>query len=194
MNVDIPTLFFGSGFALFLVLLAWGNKIIEPRQEISELEDEFVNAFKVSKRKFKPLVSKSYEKLSTSPLDGFLEQVNSMVDMMDKLKGPDDVEVIKKFQLLHHKRGELEKFYNSRYMLSLVLTFISFISGSLSIYNGSSSGVEVNGFFTMSFNLIYLIIFIGFVFSMLTIMTFIYFLEEKFIKLLDETDTLIGAE
>ena len=49
-NLDSFMLLFGMGFGLFVALLAWGNQLRTPRKEIMELENEFINKSKLSKR------------------------------------------------------------------------------------------------------------------------------------------------
>ena len=49
--MDLPTLLLGSGFALFVVLLAWGNQIREPRKETKHIEEEFRKEFHLQKEK-----------------------------------------------------------------------------------------------------------------------------------------------
>lgn len=190
--MDISTLFWGSGFALFIAMLAWGNRIREPRRDVKELETLFIKNFETDKRTIRPLVKESYESLKKSPIEGFLETIDSLVEIMDNIKSKEDVEVIEKFKEVDKLRKTLEKFYKIRYISSLLFTFFLFLLGVLSFYIGNIYLREP--FLGIMSNQIYMFMFIIFVFIILTIIGIIYFLEEKFIVMIDETDDLLEVK
>jgi len=185
--MEISILFLGSGFALFLVLLAWGNKIRAPRRDIRELESKFIDNFETDKRTIRPLVKKSYEKLDKSPMENFLDKMDSLVEIMDNIKTEEDVEVIDQFKEVVTFGRRLEKFYKVRYLISLFFTFILFIIGLMSELTGK---IKLNPPFSdYNLNAVYVFIFIILIFSILILMAVIYFLEEDFIVEIDETDS-----
>lgn len=191
--MDISTLFLGSGFALFLVLLAWGNRIRESRRDVRELEDKFIKNFDTSKRTITPLVKESFKSVKKTPTEGFADMMSSLVEIMDKIKEPKDVEVIDKFKEVFNLRNGLEKFYKTRYISAIIFTFLLFILGILSEYNG---GVVIigNPMLTYPLNYYYLGCFLGAVFFILIIMIIVYFKEENYIELIEETDDIMRVK
>jgi len=184
--MDISTFFMGSGFALFIALLAWGNKIREPRQDIRELEDKFVKSFETDRRDIKPLITNSYESIKGHLIEGFSDTMDALVEIMDKIERKEDIALIKKFKDLDKLRKRLEKFYKMRYLFSLIFTFILFLLGIFSEANGNETFIGGR-----VYNQFYLCIFIIFVFIILITISSIYFLEEEFIVGVDETRSLM---
>ena len=132
--MEISTLFWGSGFALFIAMLAWGNRIREPRKDVKELEILFIKNFETDKRTIRPLIKESYESLKKSPIEGFPDTIDSLVGIMDKIENKEDVEVIEKFKRVDKLRKTLENFYKIRYLSSLLLTFFFILFGYSFIY------------------------------------------------------------
>ena len=189
-NMDISTLFLGSGFAIFLALLAWGNKIREPRREIYEIEKLFLKKFKTNKKNINPLLKQTYEKMKNNEMENFLDTIGSLVSIMDEIKQPEDVNIIEKFQEINTIRKKLEKLYKTRYILSLFFTFYLLLSGIISLFIGEIYYRDIP---IITLNNCLLIIFIIFIYVLLTTMGIIYFKEEKFIKKIDETNDLMDV-
>ena len=187
--MDIPTLLFGSGFALFLVLLAWGNRIREPRKDIRELEDQFIRSFKTTKRRIKPLIRETYEKIEGSSIESFIRVMDSFIEIMDHVQTHEDATLIDNFKKVTALRNRLEELYKKRYILTFTATILSLLLGIFSLYNGSINLPDPIQ--NIYFDQIYLSAFYIFIFIILLMLIKIYIVEEKFILLIDETYDLV---
>lgn len=190
--MELSTLFLGSGFALFITLLAWGNRIRESRSDIRKLEGRFIRNFDTDKRTITPLVKESFKSVKKSPTEGFADMMSSLVEIMDNISEPKDVEVIDKFKDVFNFRNKLERFYKTRYISALIFTFLLFVLGILSEYNGSL--IVENPLPTYPLNFYYLACFLTTVFFILIVMIIVYFKEEKYIVLIEETDDIMGVD
>lgn len=190
MNVDISTLLLGSGFALFIALLAWGNQIREPRKEIKQLEEEFRKEFDLKKSELNPLLRRSYENLTKSDKYTFMDEMTALISVMEKntLKDGKDVNLLQQLKELNMTRCRLEKYYKNRYILSILLTFSFFILGIISII-GQNWKVTINEI-SYSMSGAYLIIVLFFVGIILINLIVTYYIEESFIDKIGEVSDL----
>lgn len=182
--MDTFTLFWGSGFALFIVLLAWGNEIRESRRDIRQVEEDFSNTFILPKRKLKILVKKSVKKEGETPINRLIKETSAVISMMGKFKTDEGAKGMAKLRDLFDLKENIEIYYKFRYILVIFLAFISFLLGSLAMNHG-----EVDFVFWIlyiTWNHIYLGIFASFIIILLMFVVIIYFKEEKIIKLIDE--------
>jgi len=180
MVFDLITFFFGAGIVLFVTLLAWGENIRKPREQILDLEDKFKQILKVPKRDINPLLKQSKY--------NFTEQMNAILDLIKKkkLKGV-HIDSLKEFEKSNEKRKKLEFIYKFRYFGVLILSILSFLFGILSINTGTDyiyKSFTYNGFYFSLFLIIVAAILINLIVG--------YFLEESFIKNIIKISDEIG--
>ena len=190
--MELSTLFLGSGFALFIALLAWGNQIREPRKEIRNLENEFRMEFDLNKSEVNPLIRDRDSKKNVKKYT-FTDTNLALISIMEKntLQDAKRVGLLKKLKELNKTRQELENHYKGRYILTLILTFLLFIFGSISLYT-SDMKIDIQPYSFSVNNIFFLIV--------LTVMVIItinlviaYTKEEAFIKKMsDISDDIEG--
>ena len=181
MSIDISTLFLGSGFGLFIALLAWGNQIREPRKEIRNLEYEFRTEFDLEKSEINPLIRDTDKKVKKY---SFMDTSLALISVMEKntLQDAKRVKLLSKLKDLNKARKRLEKLYKSRYILTIILTFLLFIFGSLSLYTSETSiDIQSSSF---SISGIYFLIVLIFMLVIMINLVIIYIREEIFIKMI----------
>ena len=189
MNIDISTLFLGSGFGLFIALLAWGNQIREPRREIRNLESEFRKEFDLEKSEINPLIRDTDKKVKKY---SFMDTSIALISVMEKnTLPPKRVELITKLKDLNKIREGLEKLYKSRYVLTFILTFLLFIFGSIALY---TSDMTVNiPPLSVSINKLFLLNVLIIMFIIMMNLVLVYTKEETFIKKMsDISDDIEG--
>lgn len=128
MAIDTINLLFGSGFAVFIALLAWGNQIRGPRKEVMQLEEAFRKEFSINKSTSNALIKESFDKKKSAKFT-FLQQTKAVLDVFDNPDvGDKDYSLFKQFQKLHGIRKQLEKDYKFRYLASVWLCIALFIA------------------------------------------------------------------
>jgi hypothetical protein len=131
---DFTTIFLGSGFALFIAILAWGDQIRSPRKEILRLEDIFREKFNLSKKNINPSLLKGYNIIKEASQSSFLIQTQAIIEILNSEKlGSYDRQLLKDSLELQNLRKGLENFYNKRYLLTILTTIVLLILGILSI-------------------------------------------------------------
>ncbi len=130
--MDISTLFLGSGFALFIAMLAWGNQIRLPREEIRNLEEKCRSKFKLKKNDIEGILDKKepytkYQNIS------YRERIKILIHAVDegKIKKPEQIEALKTLNKNHETCKKMKRLYNIRFNLSVVLLLLFFIFGLL---------------------------------------------------------------
>ena len=188
--MDISTLFLGSGFALFIALLAWGNQIREPRKEIRNLEYEFRNEFDLEKSEVNPLICNEDKNVKKYT---FMDTNMALISIMEKntLRDAKRIKLLTKLKELNKIRAGLEKILKARYILTLVLTILLFIFGSLSLHS-SEWTINIQSS-SLSVNSIYLSIVLVMIFIITINLIATYLKEELFIKKMsDISDDIEG--
>lgn len=182
--MDVFALLWGSGFALIIALLAWSNEIREPRKDIRQVEEDFANTFNLPKRKLKILIKKSVKKEGETPINRLIKETSAVISIMGKFKTDEGPKGMAKLRDLFDMRENIEKYYKFRYTLVIFLAFISFLLGSLAINHGKTP--LIFWILNITYNHIYLGIFVLLVVILLIFIVIIYFKEEKIIKQIDE--------
>jgi len=133
--IEISSIFLGSGFGLLIALLAWGNQIRLPREEIRNLEEKCKNKFKLKKKDIEGILDKKepytkYQNIS------YRERIKILIHAVDegKIKEPEQIEALKTLNKNHEICKKMKKLYNIRFNLSVVLLILFFIFGILLIY------------------------------------------------------------
>ena len=133
--IEISSIFLGSGFGLLIALLAWGNQIRLPREEIRNLEEKCKNKFKLKKKDIEGILDKKepytkYQNIS------YRERIKILIHAVDegKIKEPEQIEALKTLNNNHEICKKMKKLYNIRFNLSVVLLILFFIFGILLIY------------------------------------------------------------
>lgn len=127
----------GTGIALFIALLAWGNQIRKPRDSLHELERSYLEQLKKrgkKKNKILPLIRPSSEYT-------FRQQMNSLLEIWDDKTQETDLELRDSIQSLHDQKKSIEHHYIFRYYTVISSTILSFIFAIVSNYWGL---VEIN--------------------------------------------------
>jgi hypothetical protein len=175
MEVDFVSLFFGTSIALFIALLAWGDFIRKPREELKDLESDYIKSLgRKNKKDILPLI-RPYSTYT------FTQQMSSVLGIWkDKRIGGEELELTKEIKRLHHLRKSLEFQYGFRYFGVVSSIIILFVLGVLSylfpVYNG------------VYLSILFVIILILLVNSLM-----IYFKENNFVKDLFNTLDKTGA-
>ena len=135
MSIDTTNLLLGSGFAIFITLLAWGDQLRQPRTEIMQLEESFRKEFDLKKRVTNPIIRKSYDSMSQSGRYTFLQQTKSVVALLDNKKLKDgNIKLLERFRRLHGIRLMLEEKYRFRYFFTIFFCIYLFIAGIVSSF------------------------------------------------------------
>lgn len=186
MVFELINLFLGSGFALFVALLAWGNQLKQPRKEVLTLENSFRKEYHLPKSVTNSLTKKQYDELRDSSSISFLDQAKAMGDLIEKNVDDGAIEILNKFNRVHDIRLRLERAYNFRYNFSLILCVFLFIFGVVSAF---TQDVVFNLFKkTFSFNLFFLFIVLCFVALLIYNMFWTHKKEQVFIESLINID------
>ena len=133
MALDLTGFFLGTAVALFITLLAWGNFIRRPREDLLKLEQKYIDTLGGKKKQILPLI-RPYSTYT------FNQQMNSILDVWSdkKIKGT-DIKLSKEIRGLHDLRKRLENQYAFRYFGTLSLIIISFVLGIFSEILGTAS-------------------------------------------------------
>lgn len=120
---DIALFLIGSGFALFIALLAWSEQIQSMKKDTRDLEAKFLSSTALDKFAFLSLMK------STNPDDQF--DALSELLISAKLRHAFDVEALGLFRRWHTQSQDLEHLYLWKYRLTVLLTTFLFLAGSL---------------------------------------------------------------
>jgi hypothetical protein len=193
VTLDISNILLGTGFALFIALLAWGDQIRKPRKDVAELEESFRKEFDLKKKVFNPLLRTSDDKSNDSPKYSFFEQTKAMVGVIGnkKLKG-ENVKLLSRFKELNVIRNDLEKKYNYRYLLTLYFLIVLFVLGIASLFTSNVTITLSRVIVDISY--IYLGIVIVFIILFICNFFSTHNIEDKFVTKIYDTDDNIEAE
>ena len=176
--LEMFILFFGSGFGLFIALLAWGNQIKSPHSDIMDIENEFIKNYHLTKKSFIALIrEKQLTKLDNKY--SFGDKMSSIFEMIEKgITDSENINTLKEFQNYHIIRYYLENLYNTKYLLSLLLAYLLIISGIFTFYYSDSAQYFIG-------------IVILWILIILTILLIIHILENKSINYLTHIKDII---
>ncbi len=193
VSIDVTNLLLGSGFALFLALLAWGDQIRKPRVEVTTLEESFRKEYNLSKKVTNPLIRKSYESMKGSSGYSFLQQTKSVIGLLENgnLKG-ENIKLLDKLRDLHAMRQKLEAKYRHRYFLSVCLCVLFFVFGVASVFT-SGLVIDVPSFY-VPLNYLYLTIVLVMITVIILNLFTTYHSEESFIQEIGKVDDQIEAD
>jgi hypothetical protein len=118
---DISLFLIGSGFALFVALLAWSEQIQSMKKDTRDLEAKFISSTTVDKRVFFSLMK------SADPED----QLDALTQLLasSKLRTVPDVKVLGLFRTWYSQSQRLERYYLWKYRLTVGLTLFLFGGG-----------------------------------------------------------------
>jgi hypothetical protein len=185
---------FEASIALLIALLAWGDQIRQPRKTITEVERNFLAKLGMTKHEVNPLIHKSYTEATKTLKYGFTQVLDAVVDLMSEGKLDEhNNAVLTKLTMLDNARSGLETQYALRYFLTVSLTIAFGVIGLLSILNGSAQAIAV-GTSAASFDEIYagVVLLLGALIVASLIVA--YFKENRFTRLIEETDVLIEGK
>jgi len=176
--MEINSFLFGTGVALFLALLAWGDMIRKPRNSVSELEKSYIEQLKEkgkTKQQILPIIRPPSEY-------SFSEQMSSLIDLWDnKVKGK-ELQLRTDFKKLYVQKKNIEGFYSFRYYAVIIFTVVCFAMGILSSVLGS-----VDLFKGISLDVVSIGIFLFVIHIILANLIIAYQMENKFVKDLYKT-------
>lgn len=177
--VEVNSFFFASGFALFIALLAWGDRIRRPRDDIAQLEKDYITHLGKKKSQVLPI-------LRPPSQYSFANQMSAVIDLfVDDKIGATDLSLRKQIVDLRSKSKSLECWFDLRYYSVVVYTIISLIFGILSTFNGKDTFYLKN--LTITFNSLYMTIFILILFAILSFLVISSEKEKLFIKSLNDS-------
>jgi len=126
--IMLPEFLLGVALALFISLLAWGDQIRKPKEELLIIEKNYFKNIKKEKTKILPLLRQSSK-------SSFQDRINTIFDLgADKNISASDLELITKIKDLHKIRNKIENYYDNRYNTTIGLTVLSFFFGGLSFF------------------------------------------------------------
>ena len=180
--MDLSTFFFAAGVALFIALLAWGDSIRKPRDEIVELERNYINQLKKKKHQILPLLRP--EKYT------FTQQMSSLIELWDIKLTDKDIELRKIIKSLNDDRKFIEKCYSTKFFSTISLTLITFILGFLSIYYGNC--IFFIGKIISSWNKVFITIFVLILLMILSNMIITNGKEKSFLNSINDALDKLG--
>ena len=126
----INSFFFGSGMALFISLLAWGDRIRRQQDDILQLEKNYIARLKKRLKKNKEDILPVIRDPSRF---SFGQQMDSAIGLFKKVSGK-ELKLRSQIVKLREEHLELTKLFSTRYYLIVVLTGVSFLYGILSTF------------------------------------------------------------
>jgi len=180
MGLELTNFFLGTAVALFISILAWGNFIKEPREDLLKLEQKYVESLGEKRKKILPLI-RPYSKYT------FKEQMSAALEVWSNEKVQNtDIQLFKEIKELHNIRKKLEIQYSFRYFGTILLMIFCFIIGILSELSGEKSWIIIKGGIIITNNWFFIFIFLISILIMIINCLSIYFKENKFAKKLFE--------
>jgi hypothetical protein len=135
---ELTLFLFASGLALFVALLGWSDQIRGINKDTREMEHKFLGTTKVDRPLFLSIVRPA------SPD----EQLTALTEILasGKLKTVAAVEVLQIFQTWHREWTTLERLSVWKYRLSIMLTYLLFAVGGLSLLVDPHTELPLLGF------------------------------------------------
>jgi hypothetical protein len=121
---DIATFFLGTGVALTITLLAWGEQIRRPSKEIREIEDKFIHKYKVEKQALHTITQSDKKKQSN-----FSQFMSSLVSTIKKVPAG-KIELVNKLEKLQKIASDLETVLSYRYYFTIILSIALMVFGA----------------------------------------------------------------
>jgi hypothetical protein len=173
---ELTLFLFGSGLALFVALLGWSDQIRGINKDTREMEERFLATTKIDRRVFLSIVKPE------SPD----EQLAALTEILasGKPKTVAAVEVLQIFQTWHRKWTTLEALSAWKYRLSVILTYVLFAAGLISLFVNPHAEVSLLFVRVRVLLLILMIPMTGFL-AILTIITVANYKESYFHELLN---------
>lgn len=179
--MDYCSFYFGTGVAIFLVLLVWGNQISNQRNEVLELEERFIKTIGQRKSTILPLL-RDPSKYSFSRL------TSSLIDcLQDRTINQEFVKYYNQITHVYSIFKKLTRCYEIKFLTATVMVALSFLFGTIcGLLNDFLFFKIVSAFEVMAY------FFISLIFCILIMYIYINSLEKRFIskiqELLDEME------
>lgn len=122
---DLSLLLLGSGFALYVALLAWSDQIQSLRRDTRELQSKFVTATKIDGHRF-------IDFLETKDPDRQIELLNVLLQSAE-LNKPANAEVVGQFLRWDAASTELARLSLWKYRLTVCLTLYLLVAGVIGV-------------------------------------------------------------
>jgi len=150
----------GAGLALLIALLAWSDQIRSMQRDTIEAEKYLDEKRKISWKTIKKL----YKKKAAPE-----EILNALNEMLTKqsVENIDDINVITQFRTLYNRSKKLERQYNIKYILVIIMTFLFLLSGIVMFLSDATTVICLLGFIT-KLNVFLVVICISFALCTLT--------------------------
>jgi len=172
--IDLMSFFYGTGIALFIALIAWGDNIRKPGEEVLSIEDKFRNILKLKKAETIPLLRESSKY-------NFSKQMETIAYLWEKDFKGKDLQLLSEIKELHKKRSSLDSIYDFRYLLVFFITILSFFFGGLSLLIGRTIIFNYQDFLFTN-NKAYLLVFMIAIFITLINLYCGYNKEKEFVE------------
>lgn len=121
--MEFVTFFLGSGMALFISLLAWGDRIRRQQDDIFQLEKSYISQLGKSKAEILPV-------LREPSRFSFGKQMNAAISLFKQVTD-NDREIRKQILSLRKQHSKLSGLFSVRYYSIVALTAVSFLFGIL---------------------------------------------------------------
>jgi hypothetical protein len=178
--MDASSFFVGTGIAIFIALLAWGNQISKPREDLLGLEERYIHFLRRKKKQILPLLRHPSKYKSTQVMKALMGFVG------DSKTGEEEIALIEEIKGLHKVKKELEGYYVFRYYAVITLTVCSFFFSYLSIMYGKANiAFQILGTkIPFSFNTILMVAFFAFIMLIIRNMIITGIVEKRFMEAL----------
>jgi hypothetical protein len=178
--MDIASFLFGTGIALFIALLAWGNQISKPREDVLILEEKYIRYIKRKKKQVLPLLRNPSKYKATQVIKALIGFVG------DSKTGEEELQLAEDIKKLHGIKKSLEAHFAYRYSAVIALTLISFFLGYLSILYGKNLLTInlIDCIFSISFDAICISVFFIIVLLIVRDLIVTIGLEKRFVEAL----------
>ena len=125
---DLATFFLGTGVALTITLLAWGEQIRRPSKEIREIEEKFIHRYKVEKQDLQAITQSDKKKQSD-----FSQVMSSVVSTIKKVPAS-KIELVKKIEKLQKIASKLETVLSYRYYFTIIFSIALMAFGAIALF------------------------------------------------------------
>jgi hypothetical protein len=143
MEFDVFLL--GAGMALFIALLGWSDQFRLPQKETRRIEKIFMEKLRLKTSELIPIMRGAVKEMKSGEQDSFLAEIKAMAKILveKKVKNKYDINLVNDFKNIEKQASELYKFYNYKYLSTIFLTVVFFISGISSSFFGTVTIYEL---------------------------------------------------
>jgi len=122
--MEVEGFLLASGFALLIVLLGWANQITSKSKETKELEADFLAKAKLRRDAYKKIINEG-----GATEDSFIAVVDFLFSTEE-----DNVVIFGKIKRVKEDLQSLDRKYNWRFWILLLMSMSLFLSGAVALF------------------------------------------------------------